>query len=215
MSFKKHEELQGLLTLVGIKEDVSKLIDKYGPAKTEFEDVMETVFKHEGGFVDDPDDAGGCTNMGLTQKTVSTYNERQGQDPPTRDDMANMTKELASEIYMSLFWQPAKCDRLPESIRAYYFDMYINHGPRNAGKILQQAVNTKLGVDKEDEWIDVDGIVGSGTIRGIEQTRIDLDDLMIERSGFFWNLVFDGSSYTKRTRQAKFIRGWTKRCFHL
>ena len=215
MSFEKHEELQALLTLVGIKEDVSKLIDKYGPAKTEVEDGMETVFKHEGGFVDDPDDAGGCTNMGLTQKTVSSYNERNGGEAATRDDMANMTKELASEIYMSMFWQPAKCDRLPESIRAFYFDMYINHGPRNAGKILQQSVNTKIGVDREDDWIDVDGIVGSGTIRGVEQTNIDVADLKIERSGFFWNLVFDGSSYTKRTRQAKFIRGWTKRCFDL
>ena len=215
MSFEGYEELQVLLDTLGLKISVEKLRGKYGPPKTEFEDIMETVFEHEGGFVDDPDDRGGCTNMGLTQKTVSTYNERQGGEPATREDMADMNKELASEIYMSLFWQPAKCDRLPLDIRAYYFDMYINHGPRNAGKILQQAVNTKFGVDREDDHIDVDGIVGSGTIRGLEGSRVNLIDLKIDRSGFFWNLVFEGTSFSERTRQEKFIRGWIRRCFEL
>lgn len=36
----------------------------------EFEDWVEIVLKHEGGFVDDPNDLGGATNMGVTQKNV-------------------------------------------------------------------------------------------------------------------------------------------------
>ena len=40
-------------------------------------------------------------------------------------------------------------------------------------------------------------------------------ELMVERSGFYWNLVFAGAKYTNRTSQVKFIRGWIKRCFKL
>ena len=29
---------------------------------TEFDDIIQVVLKHEGGYVDDPDDRGGATN---------------------------------------------------------------------------------------------------------------------------------------------------------
>ena len=59
----------------------------------------------------------------------------------------------------------------------------------------------------------VDGGIGPNTIRAAKNLK-DWE-LQVERSGFYWNLVFDGSRYTKRTSQVKFIRGWIRRCFNL
>ena len=82
-------------------------------------------------------------------------------------------------------------------------------GSRNAGKIIQRAVNTK----KNDSILDVDGIVGGGTLAHIDS--ITLDDVLVERSMFFANNCFDGSRYDRRTSQNKFLRGWMfHRVFH-
>ena len=62
---------------------------------TEFEDIIAVVLKHEGGFVDDPDDRGGATNWGVTQKVYETFRE----EKCTADDIKKMTQEEAEEIY--------------------------------------------------------------------------------------------------------------------
>ena len=36
--------------------------------KTTFEEIIEDVLKHEGGYVNDPHDRGGETNFGITKK---------------------------------------------------------------------------------------------------------------------------------------------------
>ena len=121
-----------------------------------------------------------------------------------------MTQEVAEEIYYEKYWKPSKADKLPEEIRQTYFDMCVNHGQGGAVKILQQACNNKR---KPENYIDVDGGIGPNTIRAAKNLK-DWE-LRVERSGFYWNLVYDGARYTKRTSQVKFIRGWIRRCFDL
>ena len=77
-------------------------------------------------------------------------------------------------------------------------------------KILQQGCNNKR---KAENQIAVDGGIGPNTIKAAANLK-DWE-LKVERSGFYWNLVFDGAKYTKRTSQVKFIRGWIRRCFNL
>lgn len=35
--------------------------------------IIETIFKHEGGWVDHPSDSAGCTQMGITKGSLSAY----------------------------------------------------------------------------------------------------------------------------------------------
>ncbi len=41
-----------------------------------FNSIMKHIYNTEGGFVDDPDDAGGRTNKGVTQRTFNDYNKK-------------------------------------------------------------------------------------------------------------------------------------------
>ena len=173
---------------------------------TEFDDIIQVVLEHEGGYVDDPDDRGGATNWGVTQGVFEDYIGHE----VTKDDVKKMTQEVAEEIYYEKFWIPSKAQKLPAEVRHTYFDMVVNHGRGGAVKILQQACNNKR---KPDNQIAVDGGIGPNTIKAA--ANLKNWELQVERSGFYWNLVFDGARYTKRTTQVKFIRGWIRRCFNL
>ena len=171
--------------------------------RTTFAEIIEVVLAHEGGFVDDPDDKGGATNWGVTQAVWEDFLE----DEFTSEDVKGFTREQAIELYEEEFWIPSQAEKLPEEVREVYFDMCVNHGQRNAVKILQTCVNSKGGS------LDVDGGIGPNTISACSDLK--LWEVQVERSGFYWNLVFKGSFYGKRNNQAKFIRGWIRRCFNL
>lgn len=100
---------------------------------------------NEGGFVDHPDDPGGATNYGITQKTARA-NGYLG-------DMRNFTLAQAIEIYRKSYWNPIKADQLPDALRFHVFDAAVNSGPTQAVKWLQQAAG-----------VAQDGIVGPATI---------------------------------------------------
>ena len=173
---------------------------------TEFDDIIQVVLEHEGGYVDDPDDRGGATNWGVTQKVFENYIGRE----VSKEEVKKMTQQVAEEIYYEKYWQPSRAEKLPAEIRQTYFDMVVNHGQGGAVKILQQACNNKR---KPENQIDVDGGIGPNTIKAA--ATLKNWELQVERSGFYWNLVSDGARYTKRTTQVKFIRGWIRRCFNL
>ena len=54
---------------------------------TEFNDIIEVVLHHEGGYVNDPDDPGGETNFGIAKRSHPDV------------DIKNLTKDGAKEIY--------------------------------------------------------------------------------------------------------------------
>ena len=65
------------------------------------------TLRQEGGYVDDPADPGGATNMGIT---LATY--RDWSDDPHLGDLQveDMTLKTASAIYRSLYWNPLRAD---------------------------------------------------------------------------------------------------------
>lgn len=51
------------------------------------------ILKWEGGFVNDPDDLGGATNMGVTIGTYEAYCRKKGYSKPTVERLKNLTKK--------------------------------------------------------------------------------------------------------------------------
>lgn len=107
-----------------------------------FDTCVERVLVIEGGLVNDPDDPGGLTKYGISQRAYPML------------DIANLTREQAIEIYRRDYWDKSHAGQLPVPVDAYVFDSAINQGAGYAIKQLQEVVGTKP-----------DGIFGPITLR--------------------------------------------------
>ena len=186
-----------------------------------FDDIFNDILKHEGTeYTDFAEDKGGATKFGITLALLRAY-----MPSADKDDVENLSQDQAREIYQRL-WDQARISRLDldQVSGEYYFDMYINGGGKMAGMVLQAAINHKLSATDSSQWIDVDGLPGNGTRQALTRVGgISRLDLMIQRSGFFWNNVLKGCRYafqvrdgvSNRTDQELFIYGWIRRCFGL
>ena len=121
--------------------------------------------REEGGYVDDPSDPGGATNMGVT---LATY--RQWSDDPNLGDVQvkDMTLKTARAIYRSLYWNPLRADALPPGVDLSVFDMGVNAGIWSSARLLQQA----LGFTGDE----VDGSIGPETLAAVG--RFDVRSLV-------------------------------------
>ena len=154
--------------------------------KTTFEEIIKDVLKHEGGYVNDPHDAGGETNFGIAKRWYPNI------------DIKNLTKEQAKKIYHQDYWRPGKCDEVPPQLRHIYFDMCVNFGRRGAVKVLQRAANSKLR-----NKIDVDGGIGPATLNAIQ--NLSIDRIRSYRVLRFADIV------NKKPEQERFWVGWYRR----
>ena len=115
--------------------------------KANFEACMAEVFKHEGGYVNDPHDPGGETNMGISKRSYP------------KEDIRGMTRARAAQIYRKDFWDKLKCDDLPAGLDLVAFDAGVNSGPARGARWLQQAVG-----------VTADGKIGPATLMAAKST---------------------------------------------
>ena len=108
-------------------------------ANLTFEEIIEVVLEHEGGYVDDPADRGGATNWGVTQKV---YENHVGYEC-NKEEIKEMSEEMAKEIYFEKFWKPSRAEQLPEEIRETYFEPVTRGGVLKLLGIKGDAVCTK------------------------------------------------------------------------
>tara|TARA_B100000085_G_scaffold226004_1_gene211582 strand:- start:139 stop:612 length:474 start_codon:yes stop_codon:yes gene_type:complete len=150
-----------------------------------FDEIIEQVLEHEGGYVNDPKDLGGETKYGITKRFYPDV------------DIKNLTIEQATEIYKKDYWDKNKVESLPQNLWHIYFDMCVNMGKRTAVKVLQRAANNK-GRD-----IEVDGGLGPMTIGALK--GVELDRVRAFRVKYYVDLI------TARPEQEKFYLGWFRR----
>ena len=101
-----------------------------------FEEALEHVLKHEGGFVNHPKDPGGMTNLGVTKKVWDEWIGRESSE----DEMRNLKPEDVANLYKKLYWDRVKADDLPSGVNYCVFDASVNSGTGRAAKWLQEAV---------------------------------------------------------------------------
>jgi lysozyme family protein len=156
---------------------------------TKFEDIIEVVLEHEGGYVNDPKDPGGETNFGIAKRSHPDV------------DIANLTKDGAKEIYKEHYWVKNKVESLSEELRHIYFDMCVNQGRGRAVKILQQTANAK------GAGLKVDGGMGPMTIRAMD--GVELDRVRAYRVKYYADLV------TRKPDLERFYFGWFRRALEV
>lgn len=150
---------------------------------------LSLVFEVEGGYVNNPDDPGRATNMGITQKTLSDWRGEECNP----EDVIQLTKEEATSIYLSRYWQAVRGDQLPAGLDVYCADFAVGSGPARAAKELQHLVGA-----------DVDSFIGPLTMAAVRKR--DPLQLLLDYHAARMQFLLGLSTWDK------FGRGWTNRC---
>lgn len=117
-----------------------------------FARALTAVLKHEGGYVNHPDDPGGATNKGITLATFRAYVKKGG----TVQDLKNITDVQVATVYRKHYWDAVKGDALPAGVDYAVFDFAVNSGPSRAIKFLQNTVGASA-----------DGVIGHETMAAV------------------------------------------------
>lgn len=162
-------------------------------------DLAPFILKWEGGFVNDPKDRGGATNMGVTLNTW----KRVGYDKDKDGDIDVKDLKLLS-----------KEDVVKKVLKPYYWDKWradeINN--QSIANILVDWVYTsgKYGITKVQAMLNLkpDGIVGNKTLSAINDypnQRQLFQRIKNERLAFIDRIVKNNPS------QRRFLKGWKNR----
>ena len=170
---------------------IKRLLNMSEKQLTTFNEIIEVVLEHEGGYVNDPTDLGGETKYGITKRFYPDV------------DIKNLTKEQAKEIYKRDYWEKNRVESLPENLRYIFFDMCINQGRGTAVRVLQRAVNSKGGS------LVVDGGFGPATLKAILKYKPCDNRTRCYRLKHYYDLV------NKKPEQEKFLFGWFRRCMEV
>lgn len=153
--------------------------------------MIPFIRKWEGGYVNDPDDAGGCTMMGVTIKVFQKY---YGADK-TCDDLKHITEDEWLSIFKKGYWDYCKADKIGnQSIAELVVDMAWVSGPVNAIKRVQRALNLKD-----------DGIVGPNTLKALNgEKKAVFEQLWNMRKRWLEDIA-------QKKNNRKYLKGWLNR----
>lgn len=161
-------------------------------ARSNFPTALKELLIHEGGYVNHPDDPGGRTNLGVTQRVYEAWVKH----PVDEKIMRSLTVDHVRTLYKANYWDALKGDDLPIGLDLCVFDFGVNAGVARAARYLQRLVGTRQ-----------DGIIGPSTLAAVrEYTRKNGVEGAI-------NAYQDSRiDYYKQLRTFKtFGRGWLRR----
>lgn len=140
-----------------------------------FPESLRRVGISEGGFSNDPDDPGGRTLNGITQRVYDADRRQRGM--PAQLLAPDLVRDPAwaierDAIYKQQFWDSIRADDLPDGVDYVVFDGSVNSGPVQSVKWLQRAL-AQFGVYHGA----IDGHVGTGTLDAL--AAVDDNDKLI------------------------------------
>ncbi len=143
--------------------------------------------------MNDPDDPGGATNKGVTQRVYDGWRIRQGL--PKRDVRQLQDTEMQA-IYEAGYWLPPRCDLLQRQLDLVQFDTAVNMGVGRAVRFLQQSLSCR-----------VDGDFGSNTKKAADACDLGatITAYCTAREAYYERLI------VKNPKLAKFRKGWMNR----
>jgi lysozyme family protein len=153
-----------------------------------FDVALKAVLVHEGGYVNNPKDPGGMTNLGCTK---AVWEEHCGH-PVDEKVMRALTPADVGPLYKKNYWDKVKGDDLPSGVDYVVFDAAINSGSGRAAKWLQACVG-----------VEPDGGIGPKTMAAVQ--AFNPEQLIKDYSKRRLSFLSDLSTWET------FGRGWAKR----
>ena len=181
-----------------------------------FDLAIGVVLKHEGGYVDDSNDAGGATNYGISLRWLKDVGDLDGDGFQEGDfncdgvvdvnDIKQMTLQNAIDLYKSQWWDKYSYGNIPSQILATkIFDTSVNVGSRQCHKFLQRALNAVNG----NQNVTVDGMVGPQTMGAVvEANQVGVLSAFRSEQAGFYRLICQ-----VRPANKKFLKGWLRRAY--
>lgn len=161
----------------------------------DFNKAIPIILKHEGGYVNHPNDPGGATNRGIIFRLFQKY-ASQLNLPPTLDALKNLSENNAKIIYQWEFWNKMQGDLFnDQQVANIVFDGFVNMGPR-ALRMLQDVLNVKP-----------DGVIGPQTIRAVNAGNpgVIFEAYKNLRGKFYRDLA------ERKPPMQVFLKGWLNR----
>lgn len=166
-----------------------------------FNEYLPTLLRFEGGYVNDPADPGGPTNMGITLKTFQGLGPSVGFTDTSLDALKRLSKEDAGRLYKRKYWDALNADAIPlQPLAEMLVDFHVNAG----GHAIREL--QRLLIDR-GEPLQADGAWGPATERAL--ARLDpataYRALRERRIRYYERLV------EQRPELGKFLKGWLNR----
>ncbi len=155
--------------------------------KENFRAALMLVLKSEGGNDDDPDDHGGRTSRGITQREYDAWRAENGKP---HIDVWTAPQSDIEAVYYEEYWEPY-CDDFPKGLDYLYFDMAVNAGPYRAATLLQRALHVRE-----------DGRIGPITRAAVKNASAKE---LIDRFSDIKRIWY------KSLNQPKYTKGWLNR----
>ena len=121
--------------------------------------VVTGVVYVEGGYVNDPNDAGGATNHGVTEVVAREHGYT--------GSMGALPVETARDIYADTYIRAPQFDRVlakSPAVGTKLVDIGVNAGQGRASRWFQQSLNDLSRGGRDFDTVAVDGAIGARTL---------------------------------------------------
>lgn len=154
------------------------------------------IKKWEGGFVNDPADKGGATNMGVTIATFEAYCRRKAYPRPTVERLKRLTEKEWLDILKTMFWDKWKADAIHSQKLANILVDWVWCSGSHGILIPQKLLGVK-----------VDGVVGEKTLEAINAQDPDkfFQTVLDARKRYLNDITIS------RPANRRFLKGWLNR----
>jgi lysozyme family protein len=164
----------------------------------------------EGGYVNHPNDHGGATNLGVTQRVYDQYRLDNGQ---SRQSVRDITKQEAQAIYVQGYWNQVKGNQLSPLTSISLVDFAYNSGPSRAIHEMKRFLRengydipmTGEGRDVRNEKLDSKTIEATKAYVSQYGDEKLAQGINTERRQFVQNIV------DRNPDQKVFLKGWNNR----
>ena len=161
-------------------------------------EFMPRLLQWEGGYVNNPNDPGGATNMGVTLATWKSVGyDKNGDGVIDEEDIKELTVEDVTIVVKKFYWDTVMGDYInSQSIADMLTDWLYN-----SGATAIHHIQYLLGVNS-------DGVIGPGTLGAINSYADQpglFQALKTARLNFITAIVAQNPSYHE------FMQGWNNR----
>jgi lysozyme family protein len=186
-----------------------------------FKQAYGKTMRHEGGYADDPDDAGAETYMGISRRynpqwygwEIIELHKNTSRFPNKLHTITILTQQV-KKFYKEKYWDTWRGDEFPDQALANeMFDTCVNLGVMRTCMFLQKALNVLNRGQILYSNLVVDGRVGMKTLWALGALKNkEKDDIKYVIKIIN---ILQGTHYLKYMQQSpiqeKYARGWLNR----